>query len=169
MRRALVRRLLHIAGVALLLALIPLSASFGAVATITICILALACFAGAGFMAPKVYDPGSSRRAIACPYEVVFDEHEVKVLFRGEPHESVAWSELKAVGVRIDESFLPAPWWLLLTSTSSGCMYPSEAKGAAEMLREMQGRLQGFDNRAVIESMGLMEGGKVIWSIENAA
>jgi hypothetical protein len=61
---------------------------------------------------------------------VQFDDVEVRVLFRGKPHEKVAWSEIKAVGVQIDESFLPASWWILSGGAKSGCLYPSEAKGS---------------------------------------
>jgi hypothetical protein len=44
------------------------------------------------------------------------------------------------------------------------CLYPGEAEGGMKMLTELQRRLPGFDNRAVIEAMGLLEGGSLVWS-----
>jgi hypothetical protein len=163
------RKLLHTTGAALLLSLIPLSMSYGTVAAIIICLLSLVCFLVAGFTKPDAThaNEGGERAPYICPYEVEFDESEVRVIYKGKPHESIAWLDLSAVGVKIDDSFLPAPWWMLFTSPESGCMYPSEAKGGAKMLGEMQRRLPGFDNRAVIEAMGLMEGGKLVWSKES--
>jgi hypothetical protein len=164
------RKLLHATGAGLLLSLIPLSMSYGTAAAIIICLLSIVCLVVADFIKPDArYANESRKRSLyVCPYEVEFDEGEVRVIYKGKPHESIAWSELKAVGVRIDDSFLPAPWWMLFVNPESGCMYPSEAKGGAEMLEEMQRRLAGFDNRAVIEAMVLMEGGKLVWSKENA-
>lgn len=167
------RRLLHSVGAGLLLALVPLSMSYGAVAAIIICLLSIVTFVVAGFIEPEAKKPdpihsSAARERYVCPYEVEFDETEVKVIYKGKPHESIAWSDLKAVGVRIDDSFLPAPWWTLFVGPKAGCMYPSEAKGGAEMLGEMQRRLPGFDNLAVVEAMGLMEGGKLVWSRERA-
>lgn len=161
------RKLLHATGAVLLLSLIPLSMSYGAVAAIIICLLSLACFLVAGFIKPYATqaNEGRERAPYVCPYEVEFDESEVRVVYKGKPHESIAWLDLRAIGVKIDDSFLPAPWWMLFTGQKSGCMYPSEAKGGAEMLGEMQRRLPGFDNRAVIKAMGLMEGGKLICGI----
>lgn len=164
------RKLLNAAGAVLLLSLIPLSMSYGTIAAIIICLLSLACFLVAGFIRPDATSANEGRESTpyVCPYEVEFDESEVRILYKGKPHESIAWSDLTSVGVKIDDSFLPAPWWVLFTSPKSGCMYPSEAKGWEEMLGEMQRRLPGFDNRAVIEAMCLMEGGKLVWSKESS-
>jgi hypothetical protein len=109
-------------------------------------------------------DTNPARQPYVSPYKVEFDDLEVRVIYQGKLHESTKWLDLTAVGVRIDESFLPAPWWMLFTGPSSGCMYPSEAAGGQEMLKAMQERLPGFDNSAVIEAMGLMEGGRLVWS-----
>lgn len=148
----------------------PLSISYGAVGAIIVCLLALVCFVAAGLIG-RATNPGNhrgSRTPYICPYEVEFDDAEVRVKLNGQLHEKLAWVDLKAVGVKIDELFLPAPWWMLFASPESGCIYPSEAKGGSEMLEEMQRRLPGFDNHSVIEAMGLMEGGRLVWSKDRA-
>jgi hypothetical protein len=156
------RLMLHSVGAALLLCCIPIGMRFGLLALCICCVLALVCFVVAGFVdtEPK----SRNRLPYVCPYQVEFDDLQIRVMYNGKPHEEVKWSELMVVGVRIDESFLPAPWWILFGSGKRGCMYPSEASGAGEMLREMQARLANFDNAAVIEAMGLMAGGRVVWS-----
>jgi hypothetical protein len=110
--------------------------------------------------------PHVARRAAGpyvSPYEVRFDDIEVLVTRKGELVERVAWADLVTVGVHIDESFLPQPWWLLFASGGKGARYPGEARGAREMLGELQRRLPGFDNAGVIRAMGMMEGGVVLW------
>jgi hypothetical protein len=164
------RLILHITGFGLLLCLVPLGMTFGRPAVVMDCIFALACFVAAGLIQSETHPDGSAQPAQphACPYRVEFDDLEVRVIYKGELHERVTWSALMAVGIRIDESFLPAPWWYLFGTAQSGCVYPGEALGAREVLREMQVRLPDFDNVAVIEAMGLMAGGRVIWSAPGA-
>ncbi|RYY84039.1 MAG: hypothetical protein EOO15_20180 [Chitinophagaceae bacterium] len=162
------KSLLHLFGVVLLLSLIPLSEKYGLAATVIVCFLALTAFIAAGLMKSPAKLDGRNKEPYVCPYKVEFDDKDIRVFLNDKLHESVSWDRLTAVGVRIDESFLPAPWWMLFTSPQSGCMYPSEAKGGQEMLHEMQQRLSGFDNRAVIEAMGLMEGGRLVWSRESS-
>lgn len=160
------RYLLHAAGITCLALLGPLGSRYGVTAGIILLVLALGCFRTAGFIQPEGKDP---KHPTESPYEVQFDELEVRVLFKGKPHEKVSWADLDAVGVKIDDSFLPAPWWILFAGPKSGCIYPSEARGGMEMLKELQRRLPGFDNTAVIEAMGLMEGGRLVWSAKPKA
>ena len=170
MRNKTARLVLHITGFGLLLCLIPLGMTFGLPAVVTDCIAALACFTAAGFIQSET-PPGLSARPApphASLYQVEFDDLEVRVFYKGELHGRVEWSALRTVGIRIDESFLPVPWWYLFGSAQSGCIYPGEASGAREVLREMQVRLPDFDNGAVIEAVGLMAGGRVVWSAPGA-
>lgn len=97
------------------------------------------------------------------PYEVRFDDVSITVSRQGTADARVAWAELVTVGVRIDEAFLPEPWWLLFGPELRGVQYPSSARGAREMLHELQQRLPGFDNAALIRAMGMMSGGVVLW------
>lgn len=98
------------------------------------------------------------------PYVVRFDENGVEVFFKGKPHESVLWENLVFVGITIVDEFLPQPYWMLAgLKGKGGCVYPNDAAGAKEMLRELQIRLVDFDNGAVVRAMGMMSGGVVVW------
>lgn len=102
-------------------------------------------------------------RPYQSPFAVTFDDTEIVVSLDGVRRESVNWADLVTVGIRIDdEAFLPATCWVL-GGTSGGCHFPTEAQGNAALLAALQTRLPGFDNRALIEAMGLMEGGRVVW------
>lgn len=102
-------------------------------------------------------------RPYQSPFAVSFDDAEIVVTLDGARRESVRWDDLITVGVRIDdEGFLPSVYWVL-GGGSGGCYFPSEAQGTDALLAALQTRLPGFDNRALIEAMGLMEGGRVVW------
>jgi hypothetical protein len=104
-----------------------------------------------------------AREPHVSPYEVRFDGTEVVVTRNDKLDERVAWDDLVTVGLRIDDAFPPQPWWMLLGRASKGAHYPSAARGAREMLHELQRRLAGFDDEAVIEAMGMLAGDVVVW------
>ena len=96
-------------------------------------------------------------------YAVTCDDEGVAVTLDDKPVESVRWADVTAVLIRIDEQFLPQPWWIVRGS-SGGCMYPNDARGAERALEILPARLQGFDYAAVIKAMGLNSGGVVVWT-----
>ena len=100
--------------------------------------------------------PSESRYAVTC------DDQGIAVAHDGKPVESVRWADVTAVLIRIDDSFLPQPWWIV-RSASGGCMYPNDARGAEAAIDSLSGRLPGFDYAAVIKAMGLMSGGVIVW------
>lgn len=110
---------------------------------------------------------GTARRASSSgsrksPFLVTFDDATVTVTCPGRKTETVAWSDLVMVGIRIEDGFLPEPWWVL-GGSKSGCLFPTDAEGGREFLVELQRRLPGFDNRALIEVMGSVDRGRVLW------
>ena len=78
--------------------------------------------------------------------------------------EHVGWDALQMVGLRSDDAY-PVGWtyWILVGQDETGCVVPIEAEGSDALLQALQERLPGFDNDAVIEAMGLLDGGKVVW------
>lgn len=105
-----------------------------------------------------------SSRPYVSSYRVTFDDQAVVVTFRNKRHESVRWSDLGTVAITIEDAFLPQPYWMLVGDPGKGgCVYPSDAVGANEMLAELQKRLPGFDNQAVVMAMGMMSGGIQVW------
>jgi len=70
-------------------------------------------------------------------YEVRFADEELTVYVDGVR--------------RIDDAFLPQPWWLLADSTR-GCTFPSDARGWQEAMKAMSGWIPGFDHEAVVKA-----------------
>jgi hypothetical protein len=104
-----------------------------------------------------------SRTPYRSPFAVSFDDEEIVVTLDGARREAVKWKDLITVGIRIDQDgFLPMTYWVL-GGTGGGCYFPTEAEGNQALLAGLQARLPDFDNRALIEAMGLMEGGRVLW------
>lgn len=154
----------NIAGYALVVIAMPATHVFGLAGLITGCALALFCFYRADQHKFYATVPAGDSKPYVSPFKVEFDDVEVRVTYEGKLRESVRWAEVLTVAVHIDDSFLPEPWWVLFNGAAFGCMYPSSALGGQDMLAAMQARLPGFDNAAVVESMGLMAGGRLIWS-----
>jgi predicted metal-dependent HD superfamily phosphohydrolase len=100
--------------------------------------------------------PAESRYAVTC------DDEGVAVTFDGKLVESARWADVTAVLIRIDDGFLPQPWWIV-KSANGGCTYPNDARGAEAAIDALASRLRGFDYPAVIKAMGLMSGGVIVW------
>ena len=110
----------------------------------------------------------SFRRAHSAPYVssyvVQFDSQGVTVTRGNKRREAVRWDDLVMVAITIQDCFLPVPFWILAGCPGKGgCIYPNDAVGAKEMLHELQTSLPDFDNRAVIQAMGMIAGGVVVW------
>src|SRR5262249_3500011 len=98
------------------------------------------------------------------PYAVQFDDEAIMVTLNNKKRESVRWADLAVVGITIADTYLPEPYWVLAGMPGTGgCIYANDAAGARELLRALQERLDGFDNVALIQAMGMMTGGLRIW------
>ena len=95
-------------------------------------------------------------------YAVSCDDDGVTVARDGKTVESVRWAAMTSVLIKIDDSFLPQPWWIV-RGANGGCMYPNDARGAEAALDRLARRLPGFDYAAVIKAMGLTSGGVIVW------
>lgn len=96
---------------------------------------------------------------------VHFDDTKVTRTMRDGKHEIIQWSELREVAIITTNEgpFVDDVFWVL-SGTDTGCLVPSEADGAKELLAHLQ-KLPGFNNEAVIQAMGSTENGKFIcWS-----
>jgi hypothetical protein len=88
---------------------------------------------------------------------VSFDESGIRCERADGSIESVLWSDLQAVWIQTTDAgpFAEDVFWVL-AGRESGCVVPSEAAGAAELLERLQ-KLPGFENGAVIAAMASTE------------
>ena len=96
--------------------------------------------------APDTGTAPAARAPAPARYEVRCTDDEISVHVDGVLGGGVRWNDLRLVGIRIDEAFLPQPWWWL-TGAAGDCAYPNDADGRQEAHRQMSERLAGFDHR----------------------
>lgn len=78
--------------------------------------------------------------------------------------ETVSWDDLEQVILRAEDAYpVGNVYWLLIGAAGTGCVVPTDAEGAGALLEEMQKRLPGFDNEAVVAGMGMLDGSQVAW------
>ncbi|MFH0822383.1 MAG: hypothetical protein V2B18_06495 [Pseudomonadota bacterium] len=84
---------------------------------------------------------------------VSFDEDRVWCSRPGRSEESMAWSELKGVGIRTtnDGPFNPDVFWILGADNAT-LIFPQGATGEDALLRRLQD-LPGFDNEELSRAM----------------
>lgn len=90
------------------------------------------------------------------PMRVTFDTDRIFVWRVGTAEEALAWSDIASVGLvsgELDRE--PADlYWLIQGRDRRRVLFvPMGAPGEHELVHEMQVRLSGFDNMAVVEAM----------------
>ncbi len=95
---------------------------------------------------------------------VTVTEQGVSCRSRRGGTESVSWVALRQVVLQaVDRVPVGDVFWLLIGDDGTGCVVPMEAEGADALLENMQHRLPGFDNEAVVAAVGMLEGSVQVW------
>lgn len=98
------------------------------------------------------------------PHRVCLTEEGIVSHHPNGTVERVAWNRLEAVALRAEDAYpVGDVYWFLIGADDTGCVFPIGAEGCDAVLEAFQSRLPGFDNEALIEAMGLLEGGRVVW------
>jgi hypothetical protein len=102
---------------------------------------------------------------------VEFDDHEIRCTWPKDGRRSISWGELNTVTlITTDEG----PWgedvyWHLGGDGTTEVVVPQGAVGHQDFLAEMQRRLPGLNNEAVIQAMGNTSNARFpVWSRSNA-
>lgn len=108
----------------------------------------------------------SQKASSLSPITVQFDDSTIKTTVNGADHETVAWQDVENVVIRIEDDFLPIPYWYI-GNGKTGIRIPDDAIGVKELLDEFTKRLPGYNcdatYRAIIEAMAAIEGAHPIW------
>lgn len=98
---------------------------------------------------------------------MTFDEDDVRLFQPDSPPTRLAWEDLGQVGIvttPVGRSEPDLYWILQSLDRASSVVIPMGATGEHELLHELQARLVGFDNMAVIEAMSSTEAARfVVW------
>ena len=105
--------------------------------------------------------PGETGRS---PWTVTVADDRIACRYGRRAAERVAWNALVTVGLRAGDA-IPAVdvYWLLFDENGGVCVAPTGAEGTDRLLDEMRRRLPGFDNEAVAEIIGALDGGAIVW------
>jgi len=107
--------------------------------------------------------------------DVEFDDQEIRTTVRGTRRESIAWSDLSDITIRISDGELPQPQWILAARVGDdikGVLVPNDAEGLEALMEAFKQRLPGFSDeqtyQSVIAAMSAMQGSFAIWSRQPA-
>jgi hypothetical protein len=97
-------------------------------------------------------------------FTVAFDDQAIVSSGEDRDDETIAWAELTEVVILNEDAFpVGSQYWLLAGRDGKGAAISSEAEGMQALLAAMQERLPGFDNEAVIQAMGSLDGAFRVW------
>ena len=105
-------------------------------------------------------------------FSVRYDSERVSLYLDGELLQSVAWQAVDLIAIRIEDEFLPFPYWYV-GNRDNLLRIPNNAAGSKELFFEgFKDHVPGYDNdatyRTIIEASGAIEGSFVLWRAPNA-
>lgn len=97
-------------------------------------------------------------------YKIELDSESVFLLHRksGE-YATVKWEELTEVYILAIDNFPIGRMSFMLHKENDVLEIPTDAEGNEALLKEMQNSLSGFNNQALIDSIGMLHGFKKLW------
>lgn len=112
------------------------------------------------------------RNQPSSPISVIYNEQGVRLYFEGEVKQSVAWGEIDLIAIRIEEEFLPFPYWHIGNQENLLCV-PNDAVGGNELFFDGFSKyIKGYKSdetfKTIIEASAAMEGTFILWRAENA-
>ncbi len=92
--------------------------------------------------------------------------------FEGDVKQSVTWGEIDLIAIRIEDEFLPFPYWYV-GNQENLLRIPNDAVGSKELFFDgFSEYVKGYKSdetfKVIIEASAAMEGSFVLWRAENA-
>ncbi len=103
---------------------------------------------------------------------VIYNEHGIRLSFEGQEKQFVAWGEIDLIAIRIEDEFLPFPYWYV-GNQGNQLRIPNDAVGGRELFFDGFGEyIQGYKSdetfKVIIEASAALEGSFIVWRPENA-
>jgi hypothetical protein len=117
--------------------------------------------------APPLHNEQSS------PISVSYNGIGVSLSFEGQVKQKVAWSEIDLIAIRIEDEFLPFPYWYV-GNKDNLLRVPNDAVGGKELFfdgcsEHVSGYKSDATFKVIIEASAAIEGSFIVWRTENAA
>ena len=111
---------------------------------------------------------GIEQSPIAARYDVwgIYLQHEERELGK------VSWHEIDLVAIRIEDEFLPFPYWYI-GNKANLLRFPNDAKGGKELFFDGLGEhIPGYKcdstYKTIIAASSALEGSFIVWKSANA-
>ncbi|HVK55707.1 MAG TPA: hypothetical protein VM532_11840 [Burkholderiales bacterium] len=106
------------------------------------------------------------------PVSVRFDDWGIYTAVHGEAQGKVEWKEIKLIAIRIEDSFLPFPYWYI-GNKENLLRIPNDAQGAKDLFFDgFSEKIPGYKCdatfRTIIEASGAMDGSFILWKSADA-
>lgn len=113
-----------------------------------------------------------SRNERSSPILVSYNKTGVSLSFEGQVKQEVAWIEVDLIAIRIEDEFLPFPYWYV-GNKENLLRIPNDAVGGKELFFDgFSEHISGYKSDAtfkvIIEASAAMEGSFIVWRHENA-
>jgi hypothetical protein len=117
--------------------------------------------------------PARGNAKSSSPIAVEFDDWGIRTSLHGQPQGKVAWSEITLIAIRIEDEFLPFPYWYV-GGKENLLRIPNDANGAKELFFDgLSEKVPGYKSdktfRTIVEASGAMEGTFILWKSADAA
>lgn len=105
-------------------------------------------------------------------FSVSYDQEQISLFLDGEPVAKVGWKNIDLIAIRIEDEFLPFPYWYV-GNRETLLRIPNNAVGSKDLFFEgFKTHVPGYDAdatyRTVIEASGAMEGSFILWRAPGA-
>jgi len=108
----------------------------------------------------------------SCPISIAYDAQGIVLSLDGRAQQSVAWGEIDLIAIRIEDEWLPLPYWYV-GNQDNLLRIPNDAIGAHELFfAGFSEHISGYSSDAtfdvVIAASAATEGSFVVWQAANA-
>lgn len=113
-----------------------------------------------------------SNEAQISPIAVTYDVNGIALSFEGEMKQSISWTDIDLIAIRIEDEFFPFPYWYV-GNKENLLRIPNDAVGADSLFFDgfsqfIAGYKSDATFKVIIEASSAIEGSFIVWSDDNA-
>ncbi|MDN0083697.1 hypothetical protein QU487_13170 [Crenobacter sp. SG2305] len=114
-----------------------------------------------------------SRNQSSSPISVSYNDQGVCLSFEGQGNQFVTWAEIDLIAIRIEDEFLPFPYWYVGNKDNLLRISNDVIGGKKLFFDGFCEHITGYKSdetfKIIIEASAAMEGSFIVWRAANAA